>query len=50
MYRLIIFLVLAALVFYYFMCFAQVFGLLKFTNKKIQPKKLLIPFYYLYHD
>lgn len=42
-------LVLAAMI-YYFFCFLEIFGLIKFTDKNTEMSvwKALIPFYYLF--
>ena len=47
MYKIIITLAVWCLILYYAACFAQIFGLIKFTAKSIKIKKLFIPFYYL---
>ena len=48
-YKLIIGLVLIATVIYYFFCFLEIFGLVKFTEKNVTVKipQMFIPFYYL---
>jgi len=48
-YKLIIGLVLIATIIYYFFCFLEIFGLVKFTDKNVTVKipQMFIPFYYL---
>lgn len=48
-YKLIIGLVLIATIIYYFFCFLEIFGLVKFTEKNVTVKipQMFIPFYYL---
>lgn len=48
-YKLIIGLVLIATVIYYFFCFLEIFGVIKFTDKNTTVKipQMFIPFYYL---
>ncbi len=48
-YKFIIGLVLIATIIYYFFCFLEIFGLVKFTEKNVTVKipQMFIPFYYL---
>ena len=48
-YRLIIGLLVLATLIYYIFCFLEIFGVIKFTDKKttVSFPKMLIPFYYL---
>ena len=48
-YKLIIGLVLIATIIYYFFCFLEIFGVIKFTDKNTTVKipQMFIPFYYL---
>lgn len=48
-YKLIIGLVLIATIIYYFFCFLEIFGVVKFTEKNVTVKipQMFIPFYYL---
>lgn len=49
-YKFIIGLVLIATIIYYFFCFLEIFGLVKFTEKNVTVKipQMFIPFYYLF--
>lgn len=51
-YRLVIGLLLLATILYYFFCFMEVFGAIKFTDKNttIKIPQMFIPFYYLIHS
>ena len=48
-YKLIISLLVLATLIYYLFCFLEIFGLLKFTDKKTEVKmpQMFIPFYYI---
>ena len=48
-YKLIIGAILTATVIYYFFCFLEIFGIMKFTDKNTTVKipQMFIPFYYL---
>lgn len=50
MYKIGITLLLFALVLYYVMCFAEIFGFVKFSKKGIKLSKFLIPFYYIFFE
>ncbi len=51
-YKLIIGALLLATILYYFFCFLEIFGVIKFTNKNTTVKvpQMFIPFYYLIHE
>ena len=48
-YKLVIGLLLLATILYYFFCFMEIFGAIKFTDKNttIKIPQMFIPFYYL---
>ena len=48
-YKLIIGALLLATILYYFFCFLEIFGVIKFTDKNTTVKipQMFIPFYYL---
>lgn len=46
-YKIFIGLLLIATVIYYFFCFLQIFGLIKFTKNEVKIPKMFIPFYYI---
>lgn len=50
-YRLIVFAIVLATLIYYFFCFMEIFGILKFTdeNTTVKMPQMFIPFYYLLH-
>ena len=51
-YKLAIGLLLLATILYYFFCFLEIFGVIKFTdeNTTIKIPQMFIPFYYLIHS
>ncbi|MBO7693577.1 MAG: hypothetical protein J6T10_13215 [Methanobrevibacter sp.] len=46
MWKLIAFLLIILALIYYFMLMLQVSGLVTFTNRKLTPGRMFIPFYY----
>ena len=46
-YKFFIGLLLIATIIYYFFCFLQIFGLIKFTKNEVSIPKMFIPFYYI---
>lgn len=46
MWKLIAFLLIILALIYYFMLMLQVSGLVTFTNRKLTPSRMFIPFYY----
>ena len=46
MWRLLVFLVVVLAFVYYVMLIAQTAGLIQFTNRKLKPSRMYIPFYY----
>ena len=50
MYKLAIGLLVIACILYYFVCFLEIFGVVKFTKPTTTMKfsKMIIPFYYLF--
>jgi len=46
-YKIFIALLLVATVIYYFFCFLQIFGLIRFTKNEVKIPKMFIPFYYI---
>ena len=51
-YKVVIGLLILATVLYYFFCFLEIFGVVKFTGKNttIKIPQMFIPFYYLLHE
>jgi hypothetical protein len=50
-YKLIVAAIVLATLLYYFFCFMEIFGILKFTdeNTTVKMPQMFIPFYYLLH-
>ena len=46
MWKLVVFLLVILAIIYYAMLFFQTTGMISFTNRKLKPNRMYIPFYY----